>query len=454
MRTESFTLAGPRTADRTLTAPFSGRGWSAYLVLAALLIPVILPTGPSQVTLLDVVNLGAFVAFAAALTFRPVHVALPFGGAAVLVGIGSLLAVSNADSVKLAVLTLVQDLYLYAWFILLVAVMSRHGDLRAFRSAWVIGAAAVAVLCLAQLVLAGGFPGSLLSAEGYRPQGPFSNPNLCADYLVLSVFVALSLIGQSRGVVIASAIALLLVGVLTTKSNGSLLALVVGLTVAFGIWVLRAEGSPARRVGMLALVMASLVLAVWANAEWGFGPAVSAQVDRGSVLGRVDKSSVGRQAIWAQLTAKLRARPLGIGPGNSPLQTVEIGHRVRPRGSFRAKEAHSDYVAYAVERGPIAFVGLLAATILPIWLVLTTRGGPRRGGDEKRLASTRHRLAVLRAAFVGGLVATAVHSAVIEKLHFRHYWMFLALACAATAGARFRAPDDGAWQRLSPGENP
>jgi hypothetical protein len=34
------------------------------------------------------------------------------------------------------------------------------------------------------------------------------------------------------------------------------------------------------------------------------------------------------------------------------------------------------------------------------------------------------------AALAGGLVATAVHSTVIEKLHFRHFWVFLALASA------------------------
>ena len=30
------------------------------------------------------------------------------------------------------------------------------------------------------------------------------------------------------------------------------------------------------------------------------------------------------------------------------------------------------------------------------------------------------------------------YTTVIEKLHFRHYWLFLALACALAAGERFR----------------
>jgi hypothetical protein len=62
----------------------------------------------------------------------------------------------------------------------------------------------------------------------------------------------------------------------------------------------------------------------------------------------------------------------------------------------------------------------------------------------------------LLAAFLGALVATSVHSTVIEKLNFRHVWLLLGMICAATAapataGARvkpaprlFRLPRFGA----------
>jgi O-antigen ligase len=137
------------------------------------------------------------------------------------------------------------------------------------------------------------------------------------------------------------------------------------------------------------------------------------------------KSSAGRQEIWGQLGGRLVRNPLGIGPGNSVLQSVAIGHRVRPGTSFQSKEAHSDYIAYAVERGPLGLAGHLLWVAAGLALVLGGRGPAPR-------------LDWLRAAFAGGLVATAVHSAVIEKLHFRHYWLFLALACATMAASRFR----------------
>jgi hypothetical protein len=36
------------------------------------------------------------------------------------------------------------------------------------------------------------------------------------------------------------------------------------------------------------------------------------------------------------------------------------------------------------------------------------------------------------------LAASAVHSTVIEKLHFRHFWLFLALVCGSSLMAAER----------------
>jgi O-antigen ligase len=153
----------------------------------------------------------------------------------------------------------------------------------------------------------------------------------------------------------------------------------------------------------------------------------------------MEKSTAGRKEIWSQLGAQLVRHPLGIGPGNSVLQSVPIGHRVRPGTSFQSKEAHSDYIAYATERGPIGLLGHLLWVAAGIALVLrgSAGSGDARRGPAIDLASVR-RADWLRAVFVGGLIASAVHSVVIEKLHFRHYWLFLALACAMAAASRLR----------------
>jgi O-antigen ligase len=143
--------------------------------------------------------------------------------------------------------------------------------------------------------------------------------------------------------------------------------------------------------------------------------------------------------------------PLGIGPGNSAGQRLSLGHRER-KHSYLSKEAHNDYVGYLVERGPLGLLSLLILVVQPfvaLWWVL------KKNTDRRWKAGVGGALA---AALVGGLVATTIHSFVIEKLHFRHFWMFLAIVFAfraagpprpARAGAR--APDEGHPRRAPRG---
>jgi hypothetical protein len=183
------------------------------------------------------------------------------------------------------------------------------------------------------------------------------------------------------------------------------------------------------------------VIAYGAYEQAGVGRNVES-VGHASVLGRMGKSSAGRKEIWRTLGAELARHPLGLGPGNSVLQSVPIGHRVRPGTSFQAKEAHSDYFAYAIERGPIGLLGQLLWVVAGILLVLGVAGPPLAGVAPRLLdLAAARQVEWLRSVFVGGLVASAVHSTVIEKLHFRHYWLYLALACASTAAAAFRPAD-------------
>jgi O-antigen ligase len=418
--------------ERGEARPFAGRAFAAYLVLAAALAPFVVPPGPAQLALLDGFNLLAIAAFLGIAFARRVPVVLPFFLSVCVIAVGSLLATTNAVSVGSAALSLAQDAYLYLWLVALVAIMSRHGDLRTFRLAWVLVGNVIAVVFLVQAWQAGAFPSQLLAAEGFRPAGTFYGANMGADYLVATFFIALSLWGQVRRLVLVPSFGLLLLALLVTKSNGSLIALVAGLAGAAVLWALRGRVARTARLGAIALVLCAGLLAAWVATEWGPGAGGLAAAGRGSILGRMEKSSAGRSAIWGSLGQQLARNPLGIGPGNSVHQAVAIGQRVRPGTSLQSKEAHSDYMGYAVERGPIGLLGLLLFTAAGI--VLVHRARPPLDAD----AAARRRLDVLRAAFIGGLLASAVHSAVIEKLHFRHAWLFLATACAVTAGASFR----------------
>jgi hypothetical protein len=239
-----------RAVPESSADAFAGRGWRLYAVLAALLVPFALPAGPAQLALIDVVNLPALALFfglAAALRTR---VVLPFTLPVLLIGTGSLLALTNAVSVGAGALALAQDTYLYLWFVALVAVLARQRDLFPVGLAWLLAADVSALVCVWQAAAAGAFPGDLLAAEGFRPRGTFYGANMCADYLMLSVFVALSLRGRVPRALLWGSIALVLVALLVTKSNGSLIALVVGMAASAVAWTMRARvrarAAPAR----------------------------------------------------------------------------------------------------------------------------------------------------------------------------------------------------------------
>jgi O-antigen ligase len=423
MSSLAFPASAVPAQVRARAVALAGRGWKAYLVAAALLIPVVLPPGPMQLALLDLVNLLALFAFAILVITRRVRVVLPFVVPVLFIGAGSLLAITNAVSATASAVSLLQDLYLYSWFVMLVAVMARQGDLAGFRLAWVLAADVSALVVIGQAMAAGAFPAHFFAAEGFRPAGTFYGANMCADYLLLSVFVALSLWPRTGRPFLVFSALLMVVGLVVTKSNGSLGALAVGGAATALVWLLSRSGSRLRAAGALAVVAGLVLFATWAFDEWGSSARIAAS-GKATVLGRMSKSSAGRKEIWSNLGTQMKRHPLGIGPGNSVLQAVPIGHRERPGMSFQAKEAHSDYVAYAIERGPIGLVGHLLWVLAGLALVFQGAGMSRQK--------------LLRAAFVGGLAASAVHSLVIEKLHFRHYWLFLALACALAAGERFR----------------
>ncbi len=416
-----LTVAGPEDHDTPHRDRLLSKGWEMYLLAVVALAPIVVPSGPAQTAIVDVVNLVALAIVAGHGLLRLPRIELPFALPVLMVAIGSLLALTNAMSLAAGAFTLLQDLYLYLWFVLLVDLMSRDGDLRR-----------VILEPLAQ----GG--GSLWAARGLRAAATFYNPNMFADYLMLSLFVVLSLEGQVRLRYRAPSLALLALALLATKSNGGLISAAAGIAV-WAVMRARATGqSPVRLAGAVSLALAVVLVAGWVHAEWNAGAGLLQQVQEQSFFGRMSHSSESRRRIWQNLERDVARAPLGIGPGNAPLQTLAIGDRERP-DSFQSKEAHNDYLGYAVERGPLAFAGLLLAI---------AQAFARVAGARLRLeARVGGVLAagVVRASLLGALIGTTLHSTVIEKLHFRHFWAVLAVACALTG-----APGRGAGTPPAP----
>ncbi len=433
MRTASATYASFPAIERR-DQPFAGRGWGAYLLWVALLTPFAIPGTVGQLAFVDLLNAVAGAAFFATVVARGLPVTLPFALPLLLIGAGTLLSLTGALSLSASALAIAQDFYLYLWLVVLVAVIAhRPGASETVARAWIVSALVIAALCFTEAIRARGLPGLWSLDEELRTRGAFYNPNMCADFLVLSLFVLLSL-GRSIRlrwfVLTAAALALAL---LTTKSNGGLFSLAAGALAAFAAWAWSGTRGRARRLGLVAATAGIMIVSLWVLDEARVTGSVLSVVGEKSFVGRLEKSTSSRQTIWGALESRLSGHPLGIGPGNSSLQPVNIGQRVR-KDSFQSKEAHSDYVAYLVERGPIGFVGLLLATVQALVLVWFAAKRARASGADERV------LALWTAACIGGLVASGVHSLVIEKLHFRHFWLFLAWVVASAAWwAAYRA---------------
>ncbi len=429
-------MPGPMDMGRGRVPAKASRGldgWGIYLVLVVALAPVVVPAGPAQSAILDPFNLIALAAFAVAFLSRRITLRAPFAAGVLVIAIGSLIAIANAESLSSSALAMAQDAYIYLWFIVLTSVMSTRGDLVGLRIAWVGVANIVALYGIAVVVLQGhGTLSRMLGPRGMRATGTFYDPNMFADYLCMSLFMVLSL-GPHMGRVLRwGSAAVLLAAMVATKSNGGALSLLVGLAV----WALvraRTLRFSVPAVAGAALVAVSIALtAWWMFAGVGIGASAVQELRARSFMARAGHSSEGRLKIWRQLEQTYRRSPLGIGPGNSRWVTLSVAERERPKSMF-SKEAHSDYLAFAIERGPLAALALLFLAFQAFAKVASAWKRRVRAGTADAAASA------LVAAMAGALASSAVHSLTIERLHFRHFWLLLAIVCAIAETSRAHA---------------
>lgn len=425
-----------RAVARAGAQPTASAARRGYLVAIAVLAPLCVPAGPGQSAVLDFVNLIVLASAAFLLLVPGVRVRVPFLAPAALIAVGSLLALWQAPSLKLGALALAQDVYLFAWFVVVVNLLRDETDIRVLMAAWTAAAVAVALCALGQVVLHDGSLVGFLGSRGFRPAGTLYNPNMLADYLVTSLFISAAALSGRGWMLRALTGTVLLAGLLATKSNGGMAALAAGALV----WVV--VRAVTRRVPLQAMAAAALLalslagLGAWVNGEWGVGNAVLASFRQHTFAGRLEHSSESRLRIWDQLQHSYARSPLGIGPGNSGAITLGIADRERP-DSWKSKEAHSDYLAYAIERGPLGVIGLLWWTCAGFAAVAAwaRRAGAVRRGTAGRSAThgnpRAHDPGAWTAAMAGLLAASALHSTVIEKLHFRHFWLVLAMVSAS-----------------------
>jgi hypothetical protein len=409
------------------------------------LLPLLVPRGPGQSAPVDAAALLFVLLALGGLLWRgrPLH--LPAKGPLALIVAASVVATVASLSLPDSLLSLLIEAYLIVLF--LSVANDLRGDRRALRVALTVWA--VAALGWAAVFI--GFHYQLLpeglqqllvensKGGGYRVSGASKNPNLAASYMMTSFFVLLASPWPRRRLARLAAAGWLLLATWVTGSNGALLGLIAGVAVLVVAACLRGSRTRRQRLQVVGVALAAGVLALSAVLLLVGVPQVGvsdvqavARQEREGVLGgsvgRLDRSVGSRLTIWSNAWRGTGSRMVvGVGPGAAPRIPFATG--TLRRG------LHNDYLAFLIERGVLGVLGLLAfCAIVLRWSARLLAALPR---DD---ASGRWRLAGL----AGGVVANLLLATNHESFHFRHLWLLLGLAWAASQLVAEEAARDAA----------
>ena len=401
-------------------ATWAGRGDRlavGAVALAIVSMPLLLPKGPGHSAPADV--LGALAAAAAVLwvSGKSLKIHFPYVIAmGVLMAAGIIAAIVSVAPL-VGVLAVMQEVFLLAWCAAVANVCRNPASLGVVLRSWCWSAIVYgAVLCFGRLSgmlwLAGIDPG-----EGSRASLTFDHPNLAGNYFLISFFVVL-LARHPRNLFLrAAALAVLFLAIAFTGSNAALIGLVLGCAVAgfLSLW---------RRIDLVGAVAAVATVAVlgalftyFAN---NYDLVDKAEASPNSIVrasvGRVSKSALGRKELFTDALLLYRTGTLlGRGPSSTDLS-------LQASQSGLIHEAHNDYLATLVERGPLGMVGLLLLIGGVYVRAMSISLRPLRPTFSKVVPGT--------APLLGALVAFAASAMTHEILHYRHLWALMGVLAA------------------------
>jgi hypothetical protein len=386
------------------------------------MLPLLIPSGPGNTGLVDVGILGAVIGIFAWLRREQMRVMLPYALPVGLLVIAGIVSAVNSDA-ETAVLAVVQDLFCLIWAAAIAnAVRQRRWLLEVLLRAWVwSGIAWAGVLCVGRIAGIGWMAG-LSARDGGRASLTFDDPNLAANYFLVCVGLILATSVVRHSAARAGSIAVVLLAIVFTGSNGA----AVGLATMLGLGLLIGLG---RRRGVLAAAAAAflattavVVVVPHLNlAQVTQDAADSIQLLKDSI-GRTDESSGSREELASEtINLYLGGDLVGVGPGRTK---ATLSGTAAPY----VKEAHNDYLATLVERGALGGAGLV---------VLIAVVAVRLGRTATWPQSAWVRDLVPRPEFLLALgAAIAVSALFYEVLHFRHVWAFLGLVAGIDPAVR------------------
>lgn len=400
------------------------------LCMSIAALPLINPKGPGNSSPVDAILAPAVLIVLMWAAGVRAHIRVPYAvPLGILMVAGAVGGLAGNEPAR-AVVALSQELFMLAFAAAIATVARTPGSIGVLLATWAWSAIVWATILIASVALGLRSISGVAGIDGGRANFTFDHPNLAASYFAMSLFVVVIAGRPRNGAMRAVAVLTLLLAVFLTGSNAALIGVLSGAVVACAIWA-------ARRFDPLAglALLTGTCLAVAGFAYLASHTGAVGAVDRSAnpyvrySVGRGDRSLESRTSLFRAEFDLFRAAPLiGRGPASTRSALEEAG-------ASRVKEAHNDYLAALVERGPLGFIGLLVL----IGAVAMRSAGTAPG----RLAPAFARAVPGTGAFAGAGVMLAVTAATHEVLHYRHTWALFGILAALYAWGRGPQNDAG-----------
>ena len=303
-----------------------------------------------------------------------------------LIVIGSLIGTIYSGLHGFVVNSFVRDIAAVLTFLCAVDILRRGGE-RAVRLCY--GAVGIAiVLGAAQLATSSG--------SALRASGTFPNPNVAGNLLALGIICWSG--APFRSSIKLPVIAVAVLGVAHAGSFGSLIQLAIGFGYLAITHMDQAKNLvKGRRLLAIFPLLLLMLVGVFVVLNSSSGPSTTGQPTTGFNSARFNRSGGVRFSMWGEAIRRLPETPWGAGPGS--VRALAL--------NSQGPDISNEALEYVVERGVIGLFGLFL-----LWWALL-RMTP---------SGTAARALVL--AYIFGEIFR-------ETLHYRHLWIFLAIAMVA-----------------------
>jgi O-antigen ligase len=252
-------------------------------------------------------------------------------------------------------------------------------------------------------------PGSESLVTSGRVHALFQDPNVLGAFLVPVALILVEDLLTPRLFNLRPALKALLLGTLVlgivfSYSRGAWINLLVGTVVLLVVLSLRRGGGrKVLRVVLLGLLLTALVATI-----------LAATGSQSFLLDRVGihEYDAGRFAGQVAGIESAERYPLGLGPGQFE--------------AYTSISAHSTYVRAFAEQG---LAGLIVFAAFALSTLAAAVANALAGRETYGIGS---------AALLGALCGILVNSVVIDTLHWRHFWIVVALIWAGRARSLLR----------------